>query len=126
METITKFFVVGIGGALGAIARYGMGLLLGKLFAPFPIATFAINISGSFLIGFLMAAFGGRLEVSDNFKILAVVGFLGAYTTFSTFEFETFELVRERNLMTAFLYVALSFALGLIGVFIGVWLGRKL
>jgi CrcB protein len=53
-------------------------------------------------------------------------GFLGAFTTFSTFELETFELMRERNLLTAVLYVTLSFAVGFIGVALGVWLGRKI
>jgi len=58
-------------------------------------------------------------------KLLLVTGFLGAYTTFSTFEYEAFNLTQTKQLLTAFLYVALSFALGLIGVACGIWLGKK-
>lgn len=121
METVSKFLLVALGGAFGAMTRYGMNLLFGNAFLPFPFATFLINVTGSFLIGFLLAKFGEN----ETVKLLLVSGFLGAYTTFSAFEYEAFQLTQTRQLMTAFLYVALSFAIGFIGVASGVWLARR-
>ncbi len=114
-----------IGGAFGAVARYGLNILFAKTFAPFPFATFFINVTGSFLIGFLLILFTDKFAVNENLRLAIVVGFLGAYTTFSTFEFETFALVREKQLAAAILYVSLSFAVGLIGVLSGVWLAKR-
>lgn len=126
METVSRFAAVAFGGAFGAIARYLLNTILAKILAPFPFATFFINITGSFLIGFLAIIFTEKFTESENWRLFLMVGFLGAYTTFSTFELETFELLRERQLLTAFFYVSTSFAVGLIGVFSGVWLGKKL
>lgn len=122
METISKFLLVAIGGAFGAMARYGMNLLFGNTFLPFPLATFLINVTGSFLIGFLLARFGDN----ETVKLLFVSGFLGAYTTFSTFEYEAFQLTQTKQSMLAFGYVALSFAVGFIGVAGGMWLSRRM
>lgn len=125
MEFASKILVVAFGGALGATARYLCNLFFAKIFAPFPFATFFINIIGSFLIGFLAILFTEKFTANENWRLFLTVGFLGAYTTFSTFELETFELLREKQLLIAFLYVSASFAVGLIGVISGVWLGRK-
>lgn len=122
METISKFLLVAIGGAFGAMTRYGMNLLFGNTFLPFPFATFLINVTGSFLIGFLLARFGDN----ETVKLLFVSGFLGAYTTFSTFEYEAFQLTQTKQSMLAFGYVALSFAVGFIGVASGMWLSRRM
>jgi CrcB protein len=121
METISKFLLVAMGGAFGAMARYGMNLIFGNAFLPFPFATFLINVTGSFLIGFLLF----RFESNETIRLLLVTGFLGAYTTFSAFEYETFQLTQTKQLLTAFLYIALSFAVGFIGVAGGIWLARK-
>lgn len=126
MEFITKIFAVAVGGALGSVARYLLNVSpLAHLFQSFPLATFFINVSGSFLIGFLSILFAEKFAVGENLRLAIIVGFLGAYTTFSTFEFETLALVREKQTLTAILYVGSSFALGLIGVFGGVWLAKK-
>ncbi len=125
METFLKILAVAVGGAFGAVARYGLNILFAKTFAPFPFATFFINVTGSFLIGFLLILFTDKFAVNENLRLAIVVGFLGAYTTFSTFEFETFALVREKQLAAAILYVSLSFAVGLIGVLSGVWLAKR-
>lgn len=121
METLTKFLLVALGGAVGAVARYGMNLLFGNAFLPFPFATFLINVTGSFLIGFLLFKFEGN----ETVRLLLVTGFLGAYTTFSAFEYEAFQLTQIKQSMLAFLYVALSFAVGFIGVASGIWLAKR-
>lgn len=121
METVSKFLFVAIGGAFGAVTRYGLSLIFANTLSPFPFATFLINVTGSFLIGLLLTKF----ETDETVKLLFVTGFLGAYTTFSTFEFEAFQLTQIKQTLTAFLYVALSFALGFIGVASGIWLARK-
>lgn len=126
METVSKLLAVAFGGAFGAIARYLLNLLFAKVFMPFPFATFFINITGSFFIGLLAILFAEKFPANENWRLFLTVGFLGAYTTFSTFELETFELLREKQLITAFLYVLASFAIGLIGVIGGVWLGKKI
>lgn len=126
MESLTKISAVALGGACGAVLRYLINISpLSNLFQSFPFATFFINVSGSFLIGFLLTLFTEKIAVGENLRLAIIVGFLGAYTTFSTFEFETFALVRDKQIVTAILYVSTSFALGLTGIFAGVWLARK-
>jgi CrcB protein len=126
VETLTKILSVAVGGAIGALARYGLNLLFAKTFAPFPFATFFINITGSFLIGFLLIFFQDKFPANENLRLLIIVGFLGAYTTFSTFEFETFELLQAKQSLLAILYVSLSFAVGLTAVFSGALMARRL
>lgn len=122
MELFSKFLLVAIGGAFGAMARYGMNLLFGNTFLPFPFATFLVNVTGSFLIGFLLA----RYTDNETVKLLFVSGFLGAYTTFSTFEYEAFQLTQLKQSMMAFAYISLSFAIGFVGVAGGMWLARRI
>ncbi len=126
MENLTKILVVGIGGALGAIARYLINISpLANLFEKFPFPTFFINITGSFLIGFLLILFTDKFAINDNLRLAIIVGFLGAFTTFSTFELEIWELIKENHFPTAFLYLFLSIVVGFIGVLSGVWLAKR-
>lgn len=127
MEAASKILSVAIGGSLGAVARYLINISpLASLFDKFPFPTFVINIVGSFLIGFLMIVFADKMEVSENIRMAVIVGFLGAFTTFSTFEMEIFGLMRERQLLISFLYLFLSVLLGFLGVMAGVALGRRI
>lgn len=126
METATKMLFIGAGGALGAVARYLINISpLAGLFEKFPFPTFFINVSGSFLIGFFLILLTDKWEVSDHLRMAVIVGFLGAFTTFSTFEMEIYGLIKERQLITAFLYLFLSVAIGFIGLVGGIFLGRR-
>jgi len=126
VETTFKIISVAIGGAFGAVARYLINISpLANFFEKFPLPTFFINVTGSFLIGFLLIVLTDKIEVNDNLRMAVIVGFLGAFTTFSTFEMEIFGLMRERQLLTAFLYLALSILVGFAGVVAGVALGRR-
>ena len=126
MEALTKILAVAIGGSVGAVARYLINIspLAGAL-GKFPLSTFVINVSGSFMIGFLTIALADRFEMSENLRVFLIVGLLGAFTTFSTFEGEIYTLIREREFVTGFLYLFLSVFLGFIGVVAGVELGRR-
>ncbi len=126
METFAKILSVAIGGALGAAARYLINISpLANVFERFPFPTFFINLTGSFLIGFLLVLLTDKFTTNDNMRLAVSVGFLGAFTTFSTFELEIFDLVRERYFAVAFLYLFLSVLFGFVGVLAGVWLAKK-
>ena len=125
MENATKVVFVAAGGSLGAVARYLINISpLANVFGKFPFPTFVINVSGSFLIGFCLIVLTDKIAISDNLRMAVIVGFLGAFTTFSTFEIEIFGLLRERHFATAFFYLFLSVFLGFAGVVAGVAAGR--
>ena len=126
MEAAFKILSVAVGGALGAVARYLINVSpLAAVFEKFPLPTFVINVVGSFLIGFLMIVLADKFSANENLRMAIMVGFIGAFTTFSTFELEIFALMRDRQLVTAFLYLALSVLVGFAGVLAGVALGRR-
>ena len=127
METFTKYLAVALGGALGAMVRYYLnGSALSRVALPFPTATFVINVTGSFIIGFFLTLVTERISVNPHLRLAVVVGFVGAYTTFSTFEYETAILLQERAYVTVFLYVVLSFVIGLAAVLGGISAARQL
>jgi CrcB protein len=127
VESIIKILFIAAGGAAGAVARYLVNASpLTNVFDKFPLPTYLINVIGSFLIGFLMIVFADKLVISENLRMAVIVGFLGAFTTFSTFEAEIFGLVRERQVLIAFAYFSLSILTGFAGVIAGVALGRRI
>ena len=127
METFTKITSVAVGGALGAVARHLINISpLANVFQKFPLPTFLINISGSFLIGFLLIVRTDKVQVSEALRMAVIVGFLGAFTTFSTFEMEMYGLIKDGNLFLTGVYLLASLAVGFLGVALGVNLGRWL
>lgn len=125
LDTFWKILFVATGGAAGAVARYLINISsLSTLFDKFPLPTFVINVSGSFLMGLLLILLTDKWDVGNNIRMAIIVGFLGAFTTFSTFEMEIYGLVKERDITMALLYLVLSVAAGFLGVSAGVWMGR--
>src|SRR5215207_11722059 len=113
MEILTRILAIAAGGAGGAVVRYLINVSpLQNFFKPFPFPTFFINITGSFLIGFLLILLTDKYQTSENFRYALMVGFLGAYTTFSTFELELWALGKESHFLTALLYLFLSVSIG--------------
>ncbi len=119
--------IIGIGGFFGAIARYGVALWIGQRWGrSFPLGTFVINVSGSFVIGLVMSLLTERFIVNPQWRLLLVVGFLGAYTTFSTFEYETGALLKDGEWLFASLNVVLSVLAGFIALKAGEVLARSI
>ena len=118
---------IAIAGAAGALARYGLEGLVGRR-APgaFPWGTFAVNISGAFLLGFLFTVLTEQFTVAAWLRGAVTIGFLGAYTTFSTLSFETYRLAEDGALRLAAANAVGSLAAGLVAVYIGVVAGRAL
>ena len=122
---MTKYLVVGLGGFLGAIARFWLGGYISeRMGIRFPYGTFVINVSGSFVIGLILTILTENAHWSPNWRYLIPVGFIGAYTTFSTFEYETLRSVQDGQWLMAALNVVLSVTLGFLGVWLGVVTGR--
>ena len=117
---MADYLLIGLGGFLGAISRYIVALWIGQRWGrTFPLGTFAINVSGSFLIGLLMSLFTEKYMVNPQVRLLLVVGFLGAYTTFSTFEYETGNLVKDGEWSIALLNVVFSVIAGFVALKFG-------
>ena len=126
MDTLTKYLAVAAGGALGAAARYFLGgTILSRVASPFPVATFVINVTGSFVLGLFLTLAAERAQFGPHLRLAVAVGFLGAYTTFSTFEYETLRLSEERGLALALLNVILSVVVGFAAVWGGMALARR-
>ena len=118
-----RYLVVLAGAGLGGLTRYVAGTwIMAKYGGRFPLGTFIINVTGSFLIGVLMTLLTERLQPHPNWRLFLVVGILGGYTTFSSFEYETYQAVRDGERWMGMLYVAGSVLLG----YLGVWLGAML
>lgn len=114
-----KSLLVALGGAFGAVARYLVGGWIAAIDSVFPVGTLVINISGSFLLGFLYVLALERFLVSSEWRLVLATGFLGAYTTFSTFSYETLKLVEDGAILAATLNVSLSIVGGLLAVYLG-------
>jgi CrcB protein len=115
-----NYLFIGAGGFVGAIARYIVAVWIGQRWGrSFPLGTFIINVSGSFFIGLLMTLMTERFMENPQWRLMLVVGFLGAYTTFSTFEYETGALLKDGEWLFASLNVIMSVFVGFIALKLG-------
>jgi fluoride exporter len=122
---MNKYLMVGLGGFIGAVARFWLGgYISDRMGTRLPYGTFVINCTGSFLIGLIITVLAERTHWSANWRYLIPIGFIGAYTTFSTFEYETFRSIQDGELIAAGLNVVLSVVIGFISVWLGVITGR--
>ena len=122
---IQKLVWLALAGALGTLSRYGLsGFVYRHNTGPFPWGTIAVNLTGCFLAGFLWTLFESRWPVTGEVRTAVLVGFLGAFTTFSTLIFETGEMLRLAEWMNAAGNIALQNVLGIVALFAGVAIGR--
>jgi CrcB protein len=122
-----QYLWIGLGGFLGANARYLVQQWAAQQWgADFPYGTMLANVSGSFIIAFFLTLATGRLAVSPELRLFVAVGFLGGFTTFSSFSMETFRLVEQSGWAAAGLNFVGNTVLGLTGVLLGVFLARWL
>ena len=114
-----------LGGGIGAVSRFLISLNLTKIYnVNLPIATFLVNIIGSFAIGFLYILFMGKTDLTPALKFALTVGFCGGLTTFSTFSLELFEMISHQQFMQAAIYALLSVLICLVMTGIGVYCAK--
>lgn len=119
-----NLLAIALGGAFGALGRYGTGSLAAGIGAGFfPWGTFIVNMAGAFVIGFL-SSFFERFLVPPALRSMLMVGFLGSYTTFSTYMLESVRLLQDREYVTALINLLGGVVLGLIFVVAGLYAGR--
>ena len=122
---MTKFLLIGAGGALGALCRYGLsGFVHRFLPADYPFGTTAVNVLGCFLFGLVWVLADERVLIRAEGRIFLLVGFMGAFTTFSTYIFETGQLVRDLQWLYAGLNLTCQIVLGFLGLALGMAAGR--
>jgi CrcB protein len=122
-----QIVAIAVGGALGSLARYGMSnAVYGLLGRGFPWGTLAVNLLGSFLMGLLFVLFVERLSLAPEWRGAVLIGFLGAFTTFSTFSIETLNLLEEGAMLAAFLNMVVSVWFCILFCWAGIILGRSL
>jgi len=122
---VGKYFVVGVGGFVGSIARFGLAAYIGqRMGTRFPYGTFLVNASGSFLIGLVMTVLTEKTHLGPNWRYLIPIGFIGGYTTFSTFEYETLRAIQDGQFAMGTLNVVLSVLVGFVMVWTGAMVGK--
>jgi CrcB protein len=122
---IQKLLLLAAAGSLGTLARYGLAGLVHRIDgASFPWGTLAVNVTGCFLVGLLAALFESRWPVSGETRVILLVGFMGAFTTFSAYILETGELVRTAEWLRAAANVGLQNGLGFVALLVGAAIGR--
>lgn len=122
-----KLLLIGLAGALGALARYGLSGFVQRYSGfTFPVGTLVVNLLGTFLFGFIWGLVEQRLVISVETRVIILSGFLGAFTTFSSFMFETSALIDEGQWGFAALNVGAQIIFGLAAMFLGLATGRSM
>jgi CrcB protein len=122
---MNRYFLIGLGAVLGANARYLIGVWAsGHFGASFPYGTLLVNITGSLLLGFLVALSSSRLNVPADLRIFLVIGFFGSYTTFSSYTVESIALFQAGSLWHGLLNIIGNNLIGLLCALLGVYLAR--
>ena len=124
--SLQSFILVGAGGALGSMGRYGFGAWVGRV-APgsFPLGTLLINIAGSLVMGLVIGVLARTAPAwQAEGRLFVAVGILGGFTTFSAFSLDAITLIERGELWQAALYVSLSVAVSIIALFLGLYLTR--
>ena len=122
-----KYLLIAFGGALGSLARYWVGsAVANRMGVKFPYGTFVINITACAVIGFTMTLMGRRADLNPAWRFMVPVGFVGAYSTFSTYEWETLSVMRSGAFFMAALYAVGSLIVGLAAVWGGSLLAENL
>ena len=125
LNFLTPYFLIGLAGSVGSILRYVVANVSGRLFGTgFPVGTFIINITGSLFLGWFMTIIRDRMIVSDTVRLAVAVGFVGAYTTFSTFVYESNSLLEDGSGIKAMVNMLGSLLVGVVAVRLGIALAR--
>jgi CrcB protein len=124
---LQKYLLIAAGGALGSIARFWVGsTVAGRMGIKFPYGTLLVNLSACLILGFTLTYMGKMADLNSAWRFLFPIGFIGAYSTFSTYEWETLSTLRSGAFFLATLYAAGSLILGLVAVWGGSWLAETL
>ncbi len=124
---LARILFIAAGGGIGALARYGLsGLVHRVIEASYPLGTFVVNVAGCFLFGFVWTIFEDRLLLSGDMRTAILVGFMGSFTTFSTFIFESNQLMRESQFLLTGLNIAGQVIIGFVALYAGMLLARML
>lgn len=122
-----RYLLIAVGGAIGAVFRYFVGVVAAERFGPrLPVGTFSINISACFLIGLILEYLNRHAHVNPAWRYALAIGFLGAYSTFSSFEWETWSELTSSAYWVGILYVVASVIVGLVAVGLGSATARSL
>jgi CrcB protein len=122
-----NFLLISLGAVLGANTRYWLGTWVAQKWgSTFPVGTLLINVTGSFLLGLFMTLATERFLIDPRWRLLVAVGFLGAYTTFSTFTYESFNLLFKGQWLPGLLNLLGSSLLGILAVGLGVFIGKTI
>lgn len=124
---VYKLFLIALAGGLGTLSRYGLAGLVQRLTGPdFPWGTFVVNIAGAFLFGFVWWLSSERDLLTVEARLIILTGFLGAFTTFSTYMFESSQLIRDGQWVAAAGNILGQIAVGIAALFLGFWLAKAL